>query len=98
MTMGAPTAAISFARRSAKTLDGSRSHARTSGARHISSKRARPLRRIELRLFIQLPRRSILMKTYHGAARNLSRNNREGGIFESRRGARLKAGATQAKS
>src|SRR5258705_6179682 len=82
--MGPPTAAISFARRSAKTLFGSRSQASAPGIRDtelITNRRTKPLRKIQLIFFIfnlaglrhatVRKRRASLKETYH-AGRNFS--------------------------
>src|SRR5690242_7354453 len=50
--MGALMAASSLERRSAKTLSGSRSQARRTGARHANSSSAHTPRRMDLLLFI----------------------------------------------
>src|SRR6267154_924071 len=67
--MGVSIAAMSFARRSAKTTFGSRSQARASGdsaAIHTSKRtRMRLPRNFEFDLFIALPRQTTLVKTYH---------------------------------
>src|SRR4029077_4994916 len=54
-----------FARRSANTLSGSRSHAPSNGARHTASIRTTAPRHIGRRLVITLPRRNPPVSPFH---------------------------------